>query len=115
MTNTASIIGRVVQDARYTTASNGAGVASFAVAVNDRRVNRETGELHEYVSFIDCVMFGKRADSLHPYLTKGKLVSVSGPLRQARWMTDDGRRRSRVSLVANQVDLLSPKRQEVTA
>lgn len=110
MTNTASIVGRVVQDARLMMARNGAAVALFSVAVNDRRVDRATGELREFVSYIDCVVFGKRAEALAPYITRGKLVGITGPLRQARWTTDDGRRRSRVSIVAQNIDLLSPKR-----
>ena len=110
MTNSTTIVGRVVQDAEHRMTRNGQDAAIFSVAVNERRVDRSTGELHEYVSFIDCVMFGKQAASLAPYLVKGKLVSITGALRQGRWEDANGRKRSRVSIVVRTIDLLSPKR-----
>ena len=48
----------------------------FGVAVNDRRKNQQTGEWEDYPNFIDCTMFGARAESLSRYLSKGTKVSI---------------------------------------
>jgi single-strand DNA-binding protein len=60
--------------------------------------------------FLNIVIFGKMAESLAPNLTKGKLVGVSGTLKQEKY-EKDGQERTSLSVVANSVQL-GPKKAE---
>lgn len=87
----------------------GNGVLKFCAAVN-RSVRNEDGTFREEASFIDCKVFGNRAQGLSQILRKGMQVCVQGELRQERWQTQDGQNRSRVVVVAREVKL-PPRRQ----
>jgi single-strand DNA-binding protein len=58
------------------------------------------------VDYFDVVMFGKQAESLKPYLVKGKQVAIDGHLQQERWQGKDGKNASKVSIVADTVQLI---------
>ena len=73
-------------------------VLGFGVAVNDRRKNQQTGEWEDYPNFIDCTMFGARAESLSRYLDKGAKVSIEGKLRWSQWERD-GQKRSKIEVL----------------
>ena len=106
--NSACVSGNLTRDAVQR--GNGQTVAvAFTVAVNDRRMNRDSGEWEDVPSFIDCVAFGKYGESIAQYLTKGAAVSVHGKLKQDSY-EKDGQRRSRVQIVADAVQL--PPRQQ---
>lgn len=101
--NHASISGNLTREpeARYTQGGN--CVLTFGVAVGERRKNAQ-GAYEDYTNFIDCAMFGKRAESLSRILAKGMHVTVEGRLHWSSWERD-GQRRSKVELWADEVDL----------
>jgi single-strand DNA-binding protein len=78
----------------------------FGVAVNDRRRNPQTGEWSDYANYIDCVMFGSRADSLSKYLTKGTKVAIEGKLRWSQW-EKDGAKRSKLEVIVDEIEFMS--------
>lgn len=79
----------------------------FSVAVNEFRKDKEP-----YTSFFDCVLFGKRAQGLADYMLKGQKVAVSGRLRQDRWQAEDGSNRSKVVLIVQEIEIVTPKKQD---
>jgi single-strand DNA-binding protein len=97
------IIGRLTRDCELKTTSGGMAIANLAIAVN-RRVKKGE-QWTEEVSFFECVLFGKTAEGLKPYLLKGKQIAVEGELRQERWQ-QDGQNRSKVVISASNVQLL---------
>lgn len=101
--NTCTISGNLVRDAELRTTGGGMSVLSFTVAVNSSRKNRQTGEYEDYPNFIDCTMFGKRAEGLSGYLTKGVYVALTGCLRWSSWENKDGEHRSKVEVVADEL------------
>mgnify|MGYP001783090243 CR=1 FL=1 len=105
--NCAVISGNVTRDAELTATRSGTAVLSFSVAVNDQRYDKETGSYNDEPSFIECVMYGKRGEALARFIQKGTFVVVSGRLRQSRWETEDGRRMSKVSIVADEINFKS--------
>lgn len=107
--NNVSIIGRLTRDAELKYTQSGYPVASFCIAVN--RSRKDGDNYVDEASFFDCSMFGKSAESLKQYMTKGKQVAVIGELRQERWESD-GQSRSKVVIVANNVQLLGGKSDE---
>ena len=97
------IIGRLTKDILLKYTSGGMAIGSFSIAVNRRTKKGE--QWVEEASFFDVSLFGKSAEGLAQYLTKGKQVAVEGELRQDRW-EQDGQPRSKVYISANNVQLL---------
>jgi len=69
-----------------------------------RFFQKDTEEWVEEVSFIDFTIFGKTAENNHKWLTKGKLVSVEGYLKQERWKDKDGKTLSRLKIVPEKIN-----------
>ena len=110
--NHASVSGNLTRDAELRATQGGLQVLSFAVAVNERRKNQQTGEWEDCPSFIDCTMFGERAAKLSDWLRKGTKVAVSGRLRQRSWEAQDGSKRSKVEVVVDDLDVMSQRQQQ---
>lgn len=102
--NVVVLVGRLVRDCEVKVTAGGTSVCRFSVAVNRRK---KTGDnWADEVNYFDVALWGRSADSLKTYLTKGRQVSIEGELRQNRW-EQDGQQRSRVEIFANNVQLLS--------
>lgn len=106
--NRATISGNLTRDAELRSTASGMPVLSFSVAVNDRRKNNQTGEWEDVPNFIDCTMFGTRAQSLSQYLTKGTKVAVEGKLRWSQWERD-GQKRSKIEIIVDSLDFMSSR------
>lgn len=102
------IIGRLTRDAELKYTNSGLAVSSFSLAVNRRKRSGDNWE--DEVSFFDLALFGKRAEALNQYLTKGQQVAVEGSLTQDRW-EQDGNKRSKVKIIANNIQLLGARGQ----
>jgi len=111
--NRAVICGNLARDCEYRTTASGMGVAAFTVAVNGRKRGPD-GEWTSYAEFLDCTIFGKRADGLAKHLVKGLKVAVAGKLRRDTWEDGSGQRRSRVYIVVDEIDLMSRRAANVT-
>lgn len=105
--NVVVFVGNIVRDAELKYLNTGTAVAEFAVAVNDSYKKGESWV--EYVSFIDCSMMGKRAEGVHRYLTKGAKVGVQGKMRQDRWETKDGGKRSKLKISVDEIEFLGSR------
>lgn len=90
---------------RYTT--GGTAVTTLSVAVN-RRVKRGDN-WEEEASFFDVAVFGRTAENCAEYLSKGRPVLIDGELVQRRWETQDGQKRSKVEVTANNVQFLGSR------
>ena len=101
--NIVVIVGRLTRDAELKYTPTGMAVLSFSVAVN-RRVKKNDAWVEE-ACFFDVSYFGKGGEAINQYMTKGKQVAINGELRQDRW-EKDGQARSKISIVANNVQLL---------
>lgn len=104
--NSVTISGNLTRDPELRATVTGMPVLGFGVAVNDRRKNAQTGEWEDYPNFIDCTMFGARADSLSRYLSKGTKVTIEGKLRWSQWERD-GQKRSKIEVIVEEIELMS--------
>lgn len=104
--NRVFITGNLTRDSELRTTATGMSVLGFSVAVNDRTKDASTGEWKDRASFVDCTVFGRRADALARLLGKGQKVAVAGRLRQETWERG-GQRRSKLSVIADDVELMS--------
>ena len=85
--------GDLTRDAELQYFQNGGCVAKFGMANNRRHKNRDTGEVKEYVTFVECEMYGPMAETFIEYFGegqgKGKAVFIEGELEQQRWDDKD--------------------------
>jgi single-strand DNA-binding protein len=101
--NVVELIGNITRDPELRFTPSGAAVANFGLAVNRRWRNQQTNEWEEQVSFFDVVCWRELAENVTESLTKGSRVMVSGRLDQRSWETQDGEKRSKVEVVADEV------------
>lgn len=81
----------------------------LGIAVNDRRRNASTGEWEDVPNFFDVSVWGNRGEGLARILKKGTKVAISGKLRWNSWKTDTGESRSKVEIVADEVEFMSSR------
>ena len=101
--NCVFIVGRLTRDMSLTYTSGGMAIGKFSLAVNRKKKSGE--QWVDEASFFDVTCFGKTAENLSQYMTKGKQVGVDGSLHQDRW-EQDGQNRSRVVINADNIQLL---------
>lgn len=106
--NRVNISGNLTRDPELRATQGGMQVLGFGVAVNDRRRNQQTGEWEDYPNFVDCTMFGNRAESMGRILHKGMKVAIEGKLRYSSWKRD-GQRRSKLEVIVDEIELMSQK------
>lgn len=111
--NSVSISGNLTRDSELRSANNGTAILNFSVAVNDRRKVGE--EWQDVPNYIDCVVFGPRAVSLHNLLKKGAKVAIDGKLRWSSWETKEGSKRSKLEVVVDEMELMSAPKQKQAA
>lgn len=104
--NKVVITGNLTRDPELRTTASGNPVLGLGVAVNNRRKNAQTGEWEDYPNFIDCTMFGPRAESVSQYLEKGSKVAIEGKLRWSQWERD-GQKRSKIEVVVDNIEFMS--------
>ncbi|MCL1798667.1 MAG: single-stranded DNA-binding protein [Eggerthellaceae bacterium] len=106
--NRVIISGNLTRDSELRSTASGLPVLGFGVAVNDRRKNQQTGEWEDYPNFIDCTMFGARAESISRFLGKGTKVAIEGKLRWSQWERD-GQKRSKVEVIVDEIEFMSSR------
>ena len=104
--NTLTIIGRLTSNYDLAYTVGGTARLNLSIAVN--RSQKTGGEWSDKASFFDVTVWGKMAENISPYLSKGKQIAVQGYLDQQRW-EKDGQRFSKVCIIAEQVQLLGGK------
>lgn len=105
--NRTVIFGNLTRDPHLKTTAGGNTVCELAIAVNSREKVGE--EWQDRADFFDVVVWGDQADACAQYLGKGRPVAVEGRLRQERWETAEGKKRSRVTIIASSVQFLPSK------
>jgi single-strand DNA-binding protein len=106
--NRVLISGNLTRDPELRSTASGMPVLGLGVAVNDRRKNQSTGEWEDYPNFIDCTMFGSRAESVSNYLSKGSKVAIEGKLRWSQWERD-GQKRSKIEVIIDEIEFLTAR------
>ena len=108
--NRVCISGNLTRDPELRAIPTGSSVLSFSVAVNDRRKNQSSGEWEDIPNYIDCTLFGSRAEALAKYLQKGTKVCVEGKLRWSQWEDrETGKKRSKVEVIVDTLEFLTPR------
>ena len=107
--NVVVLVGNLTRDPELKAMPSGTSVCSLRVAVNDRVKDQATGEWNEKPNYFDVDVFGAMGENCARYLAKGRQVAVEGRLRWREWETQEGQKRSAVSVVANNVQFIGPR------
>lgn len=99
--NTITVIGNATRDPELRYLQSGTALANLGIAVN-RRYQRD-GQWEEETSFFDVVCWRDLADNVSESISKGDRIIVTGRLEQRSWETQDGDKRSKVEIVADEV------------
>lgn len=104
MINKVILMGRLTKDPEIRYTSSGTAVSNFTVAVDDGYGDNKT------TSFISCVAWGKSAEFVSNYFTKGKMIIVVGRLQTRTWEGQDGRKNYVTEVVASEVSFGETKK-----
>ena len=105
--NKVVLVGRLTRDAEQSYTQSGFALLKFSIAVN--RSRKQGDQWVEEANFFDVTVFGRQGEAIASYMTKGKQVAVEGQLRQDRWEAQDGTKRSKVTIDANNIQLLGSR------
>src|ERR1700722_11083787 len=102
--NQVTLMGNLTRDPELRQTPNGQSVTSFSLALN-RSYKDASGEWQEATDCVDCVAWANLAERVTQYLSKGRRVLVQGRLQSRNW-EQDGQKRSKVEVLANDVTFL---------
>lgn len=101
--NNVDLVGNVTRDPELRFTPSGQAVATFGLAVNRRWQNRQTQAWEEATSFFDIVCWAQLAENVAESVSKGTRLIVTGRLEQRSWETQEGDKRSKVEVIADEV------------
>lgn len=102
--NQVTLMGNLTRDPEVRQTPSGQSVCSFSLALN-RAYKDQSGEWQEATDYIDCVAWGPLGERIAQYLSKGRRALVQGRLQSRSW-EQDGQKRSKVEVLANDVTFL---------
>ena len=107
--NRATILGRLTRDPEVRTTTNGRTVTSLTVVTNMVWTD-QSGAKQERPEFHNCVFWGKLGEIAGQYLSKGRRVYVEGRIQTRDWVGQDGVKRYRTEIVADNMIMLDGSR-----
>lgn len=102
------LMGNLTRDPQLSYTPNQTAVVEFGLAVNSKWTGKD-GEAREETCFVDCRAFGRQAENINKYLTKGRPVFVEGRLTFDSWTAQDGTRRSKHRVTVQNCQFLPGK------
>jgi len=103
--NKVMVIGNLGRDAEVRYTAGGSAVARFSVAATEKWTSKD-GQRQERTEWFNCDLWGKQAESLSPYLVKGKTVYVEGKLQTDEYTDKDGQKRRNTKVRVDALTLL---------
>jgi single-strand DNA-binding protein len=108
--NRVTLVGRLTRDPEIRHLPSGTAVLQLGLAVNGRKKD-ETGNWVDKPNFFDVKVFGNQAEMLINHLSKGRRIGVDGRLEWSSWEGQDGSKRSKVEVVAQDVQFLDSRQE----
>jgi len=105
--NKVLLMGNLTRDPQLSYTPNNTAVVDFGIAVNRRWTGRD-GSQKEETCFVDCRAFGRLAENINKYMTKGKPLFVEGRLTFDSWTAQDGTKRSRHRVTVESFSFIGP-------
>lgn len=101
--NEVVISGRLTRDSELRFTPSGTPVTDVVIASN--RIWSKDSDRQEETTFVDVTIWGKQAESLNQYLVKGRHLMIVGRLKLNKWETEEGDKRSKLTMVAEKINL----------
>lgn len=108
--NKVIILGNIGNDPEMRYSQQGAAFATFSVATSERFKDKD-GQQQERTEWHRCKTFGKLAEIVGQYVTKGSKVYVEGQLRTEEWTDKQGQKRSMTGVIVNELQMLDGKKE----
>ena len=106
--NRVMLMGNMTRDPQLRYTPSGLAVADFGLAVNRRgRSNGE--ERRDEVVFVDITAWGRQAEVINEHFSKGRPIFIEGRLQLDEWTSQDGTRRSKLKVVLEQFQFITPR------
>jgi single-strand DNA-binding protein len=104
--NKVFLIGNLTRDPELRYTPSGTAIVNFGIAVN-RSWKDQSGEVKKEVCFVDISMFGRRAEAINEYFSKGNPIFIEGRLRFEQWETKDCQKRNTLRVVAENFEFFT--------
>ena len=105
------ILGNLTRDPQLSYTPNQTAVVDFGIATN-RKWKTKGGEDREEVCFVDCRLFGKRAEAINKYVKKGEKLLIEGRLTFDQWEAQDGTKRTKHRINVENFEFVGGNRQD---
>ena len=99
------LVGNLTRDPQLSYLPSQMPVCEFGLAVNHRWRDKD-GQQRDQVCFIDCRTYGKQAETINQYMSKGRQILVEGRLEFDQWETPEGQKRSKHRVMVNNFQFL---------
>jgi len=103
--NKVMLMGNLTRDPQLSYTPNQTAVVDFGLATN-RKWKGQDGSQREETCFVDCTSFGRQAETINKYLSKGRPVFIEGRLTFDSWTAQDGTKRSRLKVTVENFQFL---------
>ena len=103
--NKVILMGNMTRDPQLSYLPSNTAVVEFGMAVN-RTFRKQDGSQGEEVCYVDCQMFGKRAEVVNKYFSKGTPIFVEGRLKFDQWQAQDGSKRSKLRVTVENFEFI---------
>jgi single-strand DNA-binding protein len=103
--NKVLLMGNLTRDPQLTYLPSETAVVDFGLAVNRKWKSRE-GENRDETCFVDCRMFGRRAEVINKYCKKGNPLFIEGRLTFDSWQAQDGTKRSKLKVTVENFEFI---------
>lgn len=104
--NNVILLGNLTKDPELTASKSGTSIANITIAVNKTIISN--GEKQTMTNFFPCTAFGKTAENIAKYFSKGKPILIEGSLQQEVWETD-GKKNSKIKVVIEKFDFIGTR------
>ena len=106
--NKCLLMGNLTRDPELKQTPNNQSVAQIGIALNRKFKDRD-GNMREETTYVDCEAWGRTAEVMAQYLSKGKPVFVEGRLKLDQWQDKDGNNRSKLKVVIENFQFIDSK------
>lgn len=107
------IVGYLGRDPELRYTPQGTAVCNFSVATTERRKDK-SGEFQDVTTWFNVSLWGNRAETVNPYLSKGKLVYIEGRLTQREYQDRDGNTRTSLDVNASELQFVGSRGDEAS-
>lgn len=112
--NRVILMGNMTRDPELRTTETGMAITKFGMAMS-RSFKSQNGESREEATFVDVDSFGRQAEVIAKFFSKGKPILVEGRLRLDQWESPNGERRSRLMVVLENFQFVGSRSEEAAA